>query len=69
MLEATLHKKIAKAIDHQGIRLSNDRFDNLVLLLRGSDFQLLLQEDGGLLVVVADNLVNDILPVAAHIAI
>ena len=69
VLKATLHKEIAKAVDHQLIRLGNNGIYNFVLLLRSADLELLLQEDRSLLIIVADDLVNDILPVAAHVAI
>jgi hypothetical protein len=69
MLEAALDEEISKAIDHEWVCLSNDGFDNFVFLLRSSDFELLLEEDGSLLVVVADNLVDDVLPVAIDVAI
>lgn len=44
--------------------LDNDGVNNLVLLLGRSDFELLLQEYRGLLVVDAYDLVNNVLPVA-----
>lgn len=69
MLEAALDQKITKAIDHEGVCLSNNGLDNFVLLLRSSDFELLLEEDRSLLVVVADNLVDDVLPVAIDVTI
>lgn len=69
MLEAALDQEISKAIDHERVCLSNNGFDNFVFLLRSSDFELLLEEDGSLLVVVADNLVDDVLPIAIDVAI
>ena len=69
MLETTLHEEISEAIDHQRISLSNNSFNDLVLLLHRADFELLLQEDGGLLVVVANDLVDDIFPVTGHATI
>lgn len=69
MLEAALDQEVSEAIDHEWIRLSNNRLDDIVLLLCGTDLELLLKEDGGLLVVVADNLVNDVLPVAVDSSI
>ena len=69
MLEAALYKKVAKAIDHESIRLGDDRFDYLILLLGCTNFELLLEEYGGLLIVVADDLVDDVLPVAAHVTV
>lgn len=51
------------------ISLSDDGLNNLELLLGGADLELLLQEYRGLLVVVAYNLVDDVLPVTVDIAI
>lgn len=69
MLEATLNEKVAKTIDHQGIGLIYYSFHNVVLLISSTDFELLLQKNGGLLVIVADNLVHYILPVTGYILI
>lgn len=69
MLKAALHKEVAETIDHEGVGLCDDGFDNLVLLLRRADLELLLQEDGGLLIVIADDLIDNVLPVATHVAI
>lgn len=69
MLEAALDKEIAKAINHKRIGLGDDGFDNLILLLRSSHLEFLLKEDGRLLVIVADNLVDNVLPVAVDVAI
>lgn len=69
MLEASLDEKVAKAIDHEWIGLGNNRFNDVEFLLWRSNLELLLKEDRCLLVVVADNLVNDILPVAVDAAV
>lgn len=69
MLKAALNKKISKSVHHQWVRLGDNGFDNFVLLLWGAHFQLLLQENGSLLVIIADNLVNDVLLVAVDVAI
>ena len=69
MLEATLHEEVAKAIDHQRVSLGDNSFDDLILLLDCADFELLLQEDGCLLVVIANNLVNDVFPVACDASV
>jgi hypothetical protein len=69
MLEASLYQEVAKPIDHQGVGLCYDSIHDLKLLFRGSDLKLLLQEDRGLLIVVADDLVDNVLPVAVDIAI
>ena len=69
MLEATLHQEVAEAVDHQRIGLGNNSFDYLILLLDGANFELLLQEDRGLLVIVANDLVDYVLPVAGDASI
>ncbi len=69
VLEASLNEKVAEAVDHQWIGLSNDGLDNLELLLSGADLELLLQKYRGLLVVVANDLVDNVFPVAAHVTI
>lgn len=43
--------------------------DDIELLLYRADLELLLEKDGCLLVVVANNLVDDELPVATHVAV
>ena len=69
MLKAPLDQKVAKAIDHERVRLRYNCLDNVVFLLGGAHLELLLEKDGGLLVIVADNLVDNVFPVASHIAI
>lgn len=64
MLETTLDKKIAEAVDHERIGLVDDGFDNVKLLFGCSKLQLLLQKYGSLLVIVTHNLVDNVLPVA-----
>lgn len=64
MLKATLDQKVAKTVNHEWISLGNDCLDNIILLLSGTDLELLLEEDRSLLVVVANDLVNNVLPVA-----
>lgn len=64
MLEATLNEEVTKTIDHQRICLSNDCLDDIVLLFSCTYLELLLEEDRSLLVIVANDLVNDVLPVA-----
>ena len=63
VLEASLNKEIAEAIDHERVCLADDGFDDLVLLLCGADLELLLQEDGCLLVIVADDFIDNIFPI------
>lgn len=69
MLKAALDEEVAEAVDHERIGLLNDGLDDLILLLLGADLQLLLQEDGGLLIVAVDDLVDNVLPVAGHVAV
>lgn len=69
MLEASLDQEVSEAIDHERVSLSNNGLDNLVFLLRSSDLEFLLEENGGLLVVVADDLVDNVLPVAIDVTI
>lgn len=42
MLEAALDQEVTEAVDHQGIGLSDDSFDNVVLLIRSTDLEFLL---------------------------
>jgi len=69
VLKAALDQEVAEAVDHERIGLIDDGLDDLILLLLGADLELLLQEDGGLLVVAVDDLVDNVLPVAAHVAV
>ncbi len=69
MLKAALDQKVAEAIDHQGVGLGDDGFDDLVLLLWGTNLELLLEENRGLLVVVTDDLVDNVLPIAVDVAV
>jgi len=64
MLEATLNQEVAKTVDHQWIGLRNNCLNNFVLLLCGTDLELLLQKDRSLLIIVAHNLIDDVLPIA-----
>lgn len=63
MLEASLNKEVAKTIDHERVCLIDDGLHNLELLFSRADLELLLEEDGSLLIVVAHNLVDDVFPV------
>lgn len=69
MLEAALDEEIAESVDHQGIGLVDDGLHNVELLLGRAKLQLLLKKDGSLLVIAADNLVDDVAPVAARITV
>lgn len=69
VLEAALDQKVTKAVNHQRIGLGHNGFDDVILLLGSPNLEFLLQEDGSLLVIVANNLVNNVLPVAADVAV
>jgi hypothetical protein len=69
MFKAALDEEVAEAVNHERVGLVNNGLDDLVLLLLGADLELLLQEDGGLLVVAVNDLVDNVLPVAAHVAV
>ena len=69
MLEAALDQEVAESIDHQRIGLSDNSFNNFVFLLYGTNFELLLEEDRGLLVVVTDYLVDNVFPIARNASI
>jgi hypothetical protein len=69
VFEAALHEEIAKTVNHQCISLSNNSLDNIKLLLIGANFELLLKEDGSLLIVIANDFVNNVLPVAINCTI
>lgn len=69
MLKAPLDKKVAKAIDHEWIGLGDNGLNDVELLLWCSHLELLLEKDRCLLVIVADNFVNNVLPVAVDAAV
>ena len=63
MLEASLDEEVSETVDHEWVCLVDDGLDNLILLLCGADLELLLEEDRSLLVVVADDLIDNVLPI------
>lgn len=69
MFEAPLDKKVAKTVDHEWIGLGNNSLNDIELLLWCSHLELLLKKDRCLLVIIADNLVNNVLPVAVDAAV
>lgn len=69
VLETTLDEKVTEAIDHQWMGLKNDSVHNLILLVGCADLELLLEKDGGLLVIIAYYLVDNVLPIAIHVAV
>jgi hypothetical protein len=64
VFKTALDEKVAETVDHQRIRLADDRPNDVVFLFSRADFELLLQENGRLLIVVADYLVHDVFPIA-----
>lgn len=46
--------------------MTKEGFNNSEFPFRGSHFELLLEEDTGLLIIVADDFVHDVLPIARH---
>ena len=69
MLEATLDQEVSEAVDHQWIGLSNDCLNDVILLVRSTHLELLLQEYRSLLIIVTNDLVNNVLPVAVDCAV
>jgi hypothetical protein len=66
VLKASLDEKVSKSVNHKLISLSNDSIHDGMLLIGCTDLKLLLQKNGCLLIVIANNLIDDILPVAVH---
>lgn len=66
MLETSLNEKVTEAVDHQRVCLVDNGFDDLELLLSCANLEFLLKEDGGLLIVVADDLVDNVFPVTGY---
>jgi hypothetical protein len=69
MLKATLNQKVSETVNHQRVSLSDDRLNNVILLLSGTYLELLLQEYRSLLIIVADDFINNILPIAVDSAV
>lgn len=67
MFETTLNKKIAKPVYHEWVSLTDDGLDDVVLLLCCPNLEFLLEEDRCLLVVIANNFVHNVFPVARDI--
>lgn len=64
VFKAALYKEISKPVDHQRISLRNDCINDGMLLFHCPNLEFLLEENGCLLVIVANNLVHNILPIA-----
>lgn len=69
MLKATLNQEVSKTVDHERIGLVCDSLNNVIFLFGGAHLELLLKKNRGLLVVVADDFVHYIFPVARDIFI
>lgn len=69
MLEATLDEKIAESVHHELVGLAHNSFNDVVSLIGCSYLQLLLEKNGRLLVVIADDLVHYVFPVTRDILI
>lgn len=46
--------------------MRNNCFNNIILLISGPNFELLLEEYRRLLIIITNNLVYNILPIAVH---
>lgn len=66
VFEATLNEEIAEAIHHEWVCLADNGLNNVEFLRRRSDLELLLQENRCLLIVVAHDLVDNVLPVTRN---
>ena len=69
VFETTLDKEVSESIHHERVSLLDDGFDDVEFLLCCADFELLLQEYRGLLVIVANNLVDYVFPITRNILI
>lgn len=69
MFKAALDEEITEPIYHERIRLASNRLDYIVFLFSCADFELLLEENGCLLVITADDLVNDVFPITRDVLV
>lgn len=69
MLEAALHQEVTETVDHERIGLLDNGLNDVELLLWSADLEFLLEEDGSLLIVAADNLVDYVAPIATHVTV
>lgn len=69
MLETTLDEKIAESVHHERVGLANNSLNDVVSLVGCPYLQLLLEKNGRLLVVIADDLVHYVFPVTRDILI
>ncbi len=66
VLEAALHQEVAEAVDHEWIRLVDNCINDLKLLFYSANLELLLEKDRSLLIIAANNLIDNVLPVAGN---
>lgn len=69
MLKTPLNEKVAESINHERIGLADNGLDDVVLLLSRPNLELLLEKDGRLLVVVANDFVHNVFPIARDILV
>lgn len=69
MLETALDEKIPEAVDHERIGLADNSLNDVESMLDCSYLQLLLEKNGRLLIVIADNLVHYVFPVTRDVLI
>ena len=69
VLKATLDEEVSKSIDHQRVRLADDSIDDIKFVLRWTTFELVLQKDGRLLIVVANDLLHNVFPITGDILV
>lgn len=69
MLKTPLNEEVAESIYHERIGLADNGLDDVVLLLSRPNLELLLEKDGRLLVVVANDFVHNVFPVARDILV
>lgn len=67
MFKAALDEEISESVYHERVRLISNRLDDVEFLFSCADFEFLLEEDGCLLVVTADDLFNYVFPITRDI--
>jgi hypothetical protein len=66
VLEAALDQEVAEAVDHQRVSLIDDGLDDFVLLLCSANLELLLKKDRSLLIIAANDLIDDVFPITRN---
>lgn len=69
MLEASLDQEVSESIHHECNGLLDNSINYFELLICSANFELLLKKYRSLLVVVGDDFVDDVLPVATHVTV